>query len=153
MDVPEELTVQAGRAAYNAFAHWTAIERERAKDLLLLERIDVLTARGEARMRSLRGELEEITDRVRRRLPRWAEALCGATRGMPFDWQGSSTALTVSVGVVALKNANGEPGDAIQDAEQALAVLRRNQREVRRTVEGEEHRHGDSDRGGGDHPQ
>ena len=46
MDVSEAFTVMAGRAAYNAFAHWTGVGRERAKDLLLLERIDVLTPGG-----------------------------------------------------------------------------------------------------------
>ena len=43
MDVPDELTVQCGRALYNAFVHWTGAERERSKALCLLERVDVLT--------------------------------------------------------------------------------------------------------------
>jgi len=85
MDVPEELTVQAGRAAYNAFAHWTGIERERAKDLLLLERIDVLTRSGEERMRRLRAELDDITGRVRSGLPRWAEALSRGALGRTVE--------------------------------------------------------------------
>ena len=33
MEVPEELTVMAGRAAYNAFVHWTRCDRERSKEL------------------------------------------------------------------------------------------------------------------------
>ncbi|MFC1610457.1 hypothetical protein ACFL6C_05830 [Myxococcota bacterium] len=73
MDVPEELTIQAGRAAYNAFAHWTGCDRERAKDLLLLDRIDVLTPGGEERLRGMRSELDAIARRVERELPLWAD--------------------------------------------------------------------------------
>ena len=73
MDVPEELTVMAGRAAYNAFARWTRCDREAAKDLLLLDRIDVLTDGGKERLRALRQELSDITDRVVENLPLWAD--------------------------------------------------------------------------------
>jgi hypothetical protein len=73
MDVPEELTFQAGRAAYNAFAHWTGCERERAKELLLLERVDVLSEKGKERLRAVRAELDAISERVVRDLPLWAK--------------------------------------------------------------------------------
>ena len=33
----------AGRAAYNSFCHWTGLDREQAKSLMLLERIDVVS--------------------------------------------------------------------------------------------------------------
>ena len=77
MDVPDELTTQAGRAAYNAFAHWTGCDRERAKDLLLLERIDVLTPNGKERLREVRDALGRVTDRVVRDLPLWADLPTG----------------------------------------------------------------------------
>lgn len=73
MDVPDELTVQAGRAAFNAFAHWTGLEREQAKRLLLLERVDVLTDNGKERLRALREELERVFEQIKRSLPLWAE--------------------------------------------------------------------------------
>jgi len=77
MSVPDALTVQCGRAAYNAFAHFTASDRERAKDLLLLERIDVLTDGGKERLRAIRRELGWITDRVVATLPKWADLPTG----------------------------------------------------------------------------
>lgn len=77
MDVPDELTVQCGRAGYNAFAHWTGLDRERAKELLLLDRIDVLTPNGKQRLRAIRKSLGEITDRVVREMPRWADLPAG----------------------------------------------------------------------------
>lgn len=77
MDVPDELTVQAGRAAYNAFCHWTQVERERAKDLLLLERIDVLTEEGKERLREIREHLGDVTDKLIDNLPRWADLATG----------------------------------------------------------------------------
>lgn len=77
MDVPDELTVMAGRASYNAFAHWTGVERERAKDLLLLERIDVLTPGGKDRLRSIRQGLNDVTDRVIKDLPLWIDLPTG----------------------------------------------------------------------------
>jgi hypothetical protein len=77
MDVPDELTVMAGRAAYNAFAHWANVDREKCKDLLLLERIDVLTPGGKERLRAVRGQLETITESVIRNLPWWADLPTG----------------------------------------------------------------------------
>ncbi len=73
MEVPDELTVQAGRAAYNAFSHWTGCDRERAKELLLMERIDVLTPNGEKRLRQVREMLDEVSDRVIPNIPKWAD--------------------------------------------------------------------------------
>jgi hypothetical protein len=77
MDVSEELTVMAGRAGYHAFSHWTGIDRERAKDLLLIDRIDVLTSGGKGRLRAIRGQLSDITDRVVKRMPQWADLPTG----------------------------------------------------------------------------
>jgi len=73
MDVSAELTEMAGRAAYNAFCHWTGLDREEAKRLLLMERIDVLTPNGKERLRAVRHELEAITDKVVANLPLWAD--------------------------------------------------------------------------------
>jgi len=77
MDVPDELTTQAGRAAYNAFAHWTGVDREKSKDLVLLERVDVLTPGGKERLRGIRDSLEWITDQVVKHLPLWADLPTG----------------------------------------------------------------------------
>lgn len=77
MDVPPALTEMAGRAAYNAFHRWTGLDRERAKELLLLERIDVLTPNGKERLRAVRAELEQVTDRVVGGLPLWADLPTG----------------------------------------------------------------------------
>lgn len=77
MDVPDELTTQAGRAAYNAFAHWTGVDRERAKELMLLDRIDVLTPNGKERLRAIRKHLNDVTDRVVKNLPLWADLPTG----------------------------------------------------------------------------
>ena len=77
MDVPDALTIMAGRAAFNAFAHWTGIDRERAKEVLLLDRIDVLTPGGKARLRAIRGNNNAITDRVIREMPPWADLPTG----------------------------------------------------------------------------
>lgn len=77
MDVPDALTVQAGRAAYNAFARWTGCDRERAKELLLLERIDVLTPNGERRLAEVRDTLEDVTLRVMKGIPLWADLPTG----------------------------------------------------------------------------
>lgn len=77
MDVPEELTVQAGRAAYNAFARFTGLPREQAKELVLIERIDVLTPHGKERLRAVREELERVTDKLISRLPLWADLALG----------------------------------------------------------------------------
>lgn len=77
MDVPDELTVMAGRAAYNAFSHWTGVSREEARRLALLERVDVLTPNGKERLRDIRRELDDITDEVVRNLPLWADLPTG----------------------------------------------------------------------------
>ena len=77
MDVPDALTVQAGRAAYNAFAHWTGLSREDAKDLLLAERVDVLTTGGKGRLREIREEQNAITDKLVSRMPSWADLPTG----------------------------------------------------------------------------
>jgi hypothetical protein len=77
MDVPDRLTEMAGRAAYNAFAHWTGVDRERAKELLLLERVDVLTPNGKERLRAIRQHLNDVTDRVIEDLPVWADLPTG----------------------------------------------------------------------------
>jgi len=77
MDVPDELTVQAGRAAYNAFAHWAGCTRDQAKALLLLDRVDVLTPGGKERLRAIRAELEVITDKVVDGIPLWADLPTG----------------------------------------------------------------------------
>ena len=77
MDVSDDLTVMAGRAAYNAFAHWAGVDREKAKSLLLMDRVDVLTPNGKARLRKIRNELGEITDKLVRDLPKWADIPAG----------------------------------------------------------------------------
>lgn len=77
MDVPEALTVQAGRAAYNAYAHWTGCDREKAKDLLMLERIDVLTPAGEKRIGEVKEMLNEVTDHVMATIPKWIDLPAG----------------------------------------------------------------------------
>jgi hypothetical protein len=77
MSVDDELTVMCGRAAYNAFSHWTGVNRERAKDLLLLARVDVLHREGKRRLRPIRGELGEITDTVVANIPKWADYAMG----------------------------------------------------------------------------
>ncbi len=77
MDVPETLTVMAGRAGYNAFSYWTGVDRERSKDLLLIDRIDVLTSGGKGRLRAIRGELNDITNRLIKRMPQWADLPTG----------------------------------------------------------------------------
>lgn len=77
MDVPQPLVEMAGRAAYNAFHRWTGLDREAAKDLLLLERVDVLTPNGKERLRAVRRELEAVTDRVVAGIPTWADLPTG----------------------------------------------------------------------------
>ena len=77
MDVPESLAFQAGRAAYNAFVHWTGCARDKAKALMLMERIDVLTDGGKARLRGVRQDLNDITDKVIDDLPLWADLPLG----------------------------------------------------------------------------
>ena len=77
MDVSEELTVQAGRAAYNAFSRWLGIDRELAKDLLLNDRVDVLTSTGKSRLRKIRRALADATDCLVRDLPLWVDLPTG----------------------------------------------------------------------------
>jgi len=77
MDVPDDLTVMCGRAAYNAFAHWTGVDRERSKELLLLERVDVLTPDGERRINEIRAMLNSVTEKVVSGLPLWADLPTG----------------------------------------------------------------------------
>jgi len=77
MDVPDALSEMAGRAAYNAMVRWLRIDREAAKKLLLLERIDVLTPGGKERLRATRIALETITDKVVEDLPLWADLPTG----------------------------------------------------------------------------
>jgi hypothetical protein len=77
MDVPQGLTEMAARAAYNAFWRWSGVDREQAKALLLLERIDVLTPTGKERLRGVRTELETITDKVCAGIPLWADLPTG----------------------------------------------------------------------------
>ncbi len=73
MDVSDEFTYQAGRAAVNAFSRWTGIDRERAKQLMVLDRVDVLTPGGKERLRAIRTKLDRITDRVVAEIPKWAD--------------------------------------------------------------------------------
>lgn len=77
MDVPDDLTVMAGRAAYNAFAHWTGCDREQAKSIVLLERIDVLTAGGKERLREVRDMLDSVADKIIGGIPLWADLPTG----------------------------------------------------------------------------
>lgn len=77
MDVPPELIEQCGRALYNAFSHFTGISRDDAKRLILLERIDVMTEEGKARLRDIRRGLDSVTERVIRGIPLWADLPVG----------------------------------------------------------------------------
>lgn len=77
MDVSEELTFQAGRAAYNAFSRWLGVDRDTAKELLLNDRIDVLTPTGKSRLRKIRRALADATDCLIRDLPLWADLPTG----------------------------------------------------------------------------
>jgi len=77
MNVPPNFTVQAGRAGYNAFAHWTGVDRERAKELMLLERVDVLTDGGKERLRRIRDHLSKVTDKIVGNIPLWADLPLG----------------------------------------------------------------------------
>lgn len=73
MDVPRPLVEMAGRAALNAFVHWTGVDREVARSLLVMERVDVLTPDGKDRLRDIRAHLGAVTDRVIRNIPWWAD--------------------------------------------------------------------------------
>jgi hypothetical protein len=77
MEVPEEMTVQCGRAAYNAFCHWTGLDRDRAKRVMLLDRIDARSEHGRQRLRETEAMLDEVTDDLIDNLPTWADVLSG----------------------------------------------------------------------------
>ncbi len=77
MDVPEELAFMAARGAYNAFEHWTGLDRDQVKDQLLLERVDPLTEGGKERLRAIRRELGEITEKCVDNIPLWADLPLG----------------------------------------------------------------------------
>ncbi len=77
MGVPDAMVEQAGRAAFNAFEHWTGVDRDTAKRLLLMERVDVLTPGGKERLREIRAGLGEVTDRVIKNIPLWADLPTG----------------------------------------------------------------------------
>jgi hypothetical protein len=77
MNVSEAFTEMAGRAAYNAFTHWTGCSREGGKEMLLLDRVDVLTPNGKERLRSMRRELGGITDDLIKNMPLWADLPTG----------------------------------------------------------------------------
>jgi hypothetical protein len=77
MDIPEGLAFMAARAAYNSFVHWTGCGREDAKKLMLMERIDVLTGGGKARLRQIRADNNAITDCLIDNLPLWADLPLG----------------------------------------------------------------------------
>lgn len=73
MNVPDDMTVMAGRAAYNAFTHWTSVSRDAAKQMLLLERIDTLAPGGKERLRDVRSHLDKVTDFVLGSIPKWID--------------------------------------------------------------------------------
>ena len=77
MDVPEALATMAGRAAYNALTRWTGVDRDTAKVMMLLERVDVLTPGGKDRLRAIRTELSDVTDQIVDDLPLWADLPTG----------------------------------------------------------------------------
>jgi len=77
MDVDEAFVEQVGRAVYNGFARWTGVTRESAKSLMLLERIDVLSEGGKARLREIRRQLEQVTDQVVANIPKWVDLPTG----------------------------------------------------------------------------
>ncbi len=77
MDVPPELVEMAGRAGYNAFCRWAAVDRDTAKRLVLLDRIDVLTPGGKERLREVRKKLEDVTDHVVNGIPAWIDLPTG----------------------------------------------------------------------------
>ena len=77
MDVSDALTDQCGRALYHAFALFSGLSRTAARELLLIERVDVLTPEGKTRLRAIRSQLEAISDRLIAGLPLWADLLLG----------------------------------------------------------------------------
>ncbi|MFM2151688.1 MAG: hypothetical protein RL199_123 [Pseudomonadota bacterium] len=79
MSVPPALMSMARDAALTAFARTLGVDRIEAATLLLLETVDVTRERGKARLRDIRRHLSEVTDRLVRELPLWADL---ATNGM-----------------------------------------------------------------------
>ncbi|MFM2153498.1 MAG: hypothetical protein RL199_1933, partial [Pseudomonadota bacterium] len=79
MSVPPALMAAARDAAVCAFARTLGVDAAEASKLLLLESIDVTRERGKARLRDIRRHLSEVTDRLVRELPLWADL---ATNGM-----------------------------------------------------------------------
>lgn len=77
MTVPDELATMAGRAAFNAGVRWMGVERDVAKAMMVMERVDTLTAGGKGRLRQIRGELGDITDQIVDDLPLWADLPAG----------------------------------------------------------------------------
>ena len=77
MDVPEELAINAGRAGYNAAMRWLGVDRPATKSMLVMDRVDVQTAGGKGRLRQIRGELGDITDKLIDDLPLWADLPTG----------------------------------------------------------------------------
>jgi hypothetical protein len=77
--VPDALVEQAGRAAYNAFEHWTGVDRDTAKHLLLMERVDTLTPGKENRLAEILDDLGTVSDHVIRSIPTWADLGTGKT--------------------------------------------------------------------------
>lgn len=77
MDISDDLAVQCGRAGYNAFAHWTGCNREHAKELLLLDRVDSLTPDGERRLAEMSDQQNRVTDKLIQNLPLWADLPMG----------------------------------------------------------------------------
>lgn len=73
MRVPDAMVDQAGRAAFNAFEHWTGVDRDTAKRLLLTERVDVMKEGGKDRLREIRQELDRVTDDVLASIPKWVD--------------------------------------------------------------------------------
>ena len=74
---PRRLAFMAARAAYNSFVHWTGCDRDDAKKLMLMERIDVLTDGGKTRLREIRADNNAITDCLIDNLPLWADLPLG----------------------------------------------------------------------------
>ena len=73
----EDFVFQAGRVAYNAFVRWTGVGRERSKDLLLFDRIDVRSEGGAEKRAKISKDLNKITDFIVRDIPTWADLPTG----------------------------------------------------------------------------
>jgi hypothetical protein len=77
MDVADDLLDACGAALYDAFAQRAGCTREQAKQLVLLDRVDVLTERGKTRLRQIRAEMESIADKIIDNIPLWADLPLG----------------------------------------------------------------------------